>query len=708
MNMYPKTCRFLEASGEVPPIVGWQDEWRLQDDESGAALITWLVDAYQSYRADRHSKRVLMAAIRDDSAQLIESGMTTLPVYLAAYWSRFLLQEEANSLDISEPFFNIIEALYDAAALYGTILAMARAFSRVVEEALEPHWRMNEAAINAITSFLAWAERWNPTILAHWHPKLERLAKDALAPKDMRALAAFSLVWTPQNITGIDGREIAQFALKEFTSSYSPLDLVCLFGRICDGRGSVANEWLPEITRMTELHVSSRINSSLPEADELEERALGLRVLGPIIRTLVEAGQDADAVAITALWMGVDRPHIRTTKLVTLIMSQSVGAIFAAKGRVRYIANPLSITPLIQALNEALRLQVRNVDEIAWEPTPHDPRHSRVPDPIQESALLEALETYLPVRIAGDFIFSKETRALLAIPAIPIPLQGWLLRSLGRTMPLTVSLRNPMPDRSIRRVLLWAEGSLYSEIERDEVNSILRRADIAVDIPKRYTVTEFAQRYHSDDYDVIWVASHGRYEPNAPHLSKLQVGVDEWVDTRLLRESPESATRRLLVLNACEGGATFMGGGLLDSGLAASAVSPSQAVIAHLWPIRAWPDAVGFGIILSFLLVNESDDCLPGFRRTFFEAYQECLRILSAGPERVRGFLAGMGQLSSQLYASLDRALYDSGHASLRQWPESFVDWAGSVFYELSLSYHLGAKRSIEVIGAGQRTLAVI
>ena len=683
MKLYPRTCSFLEASGEVSQSVDWQDEWFPRDDDSGAVLITWLVDMYQGHRADQDSVRALIAAIHDDSVQLIESGMVTFPLYLVTCWSEFLLNEGDNSPDISEAFFNAIHGLYSEAAVFGRGLATALAYSRVAEEALLPHLRTSTVVIEAAASFLAWAERWNPTILAHWHPKLEGLAKDSTVPQDMRARAAYSLVWTPREITGIDGREMARFALREFYSLFKDLELLCLFGRMCDGSASMVSEWLPDIIQLIEVHVGSRINSPSTESDELEERAVGLRAVGTIIRTLIEAGQDADAVTITALWMGVSREHIRTSRLVTLLMSQSVGAIFAAEGRVRRIANPRSITPLIQVLNESLRLYVQNLDEIAWQPRPHNMRVSRVPDPLQVSELLEVLEAYLPVSTVSDFIVSDETRALLAIPAIPIPLQGWLLESLGRTMPLTVSLRNPKPERSIRRVLLWAEGSLYSEVERVEVNSILSRAGIAVDIPEYYTAGEFAHRYKSDEYDLIWVAGHGLYEPSAPHLSKLQVGVDEWVDTQLLREAPESATRRLLVLNACEGGATFVGGGLLDSGLAASAASPSQAVIAHLWPIRPWPDAVGFAVVLAFLLVNESDDCLPGFRRSFFEAYQECLRILSAGPEQVRTFIAGIERMPSQLDASLDYSLFAPDHTA-RLWPESFVDWAGSTFYELS------------------------
>jgi CHAT domain len=565
--------------------------------------------------------------------QLLESGIVTLSVYLIYYWSRFLLRGEADSAETFELFFDAVRGLYYEAAVWGGASATALAFSKAVEEALEPHLQTSTAAIKATSSFLSWAERWNPAILAYWHPKLERLARDPLIPRDLRASAAYQLVWTPQDITGIDGREIARFAYVEFHSLYNSLQLVCLLGRICDGSGPMIIEWLPDITRMIEHHVGGRIDTPLLDIEALEERALGLRILGPIIRTLIEAGQDSDAVMLAGLWMGVDRADIRTTRLITLIMSQSVGAIFATKGRIRHIANPRSITPLIQPLNEALRENLRNLDDITWQPEPHDPRHSRVPDSLQVPDLLSALQAYLPVREARDLIISNEAGALLAMPAIPIPLQGWLLYSLGHTLPLTVSLRNPKPDRSIRRALLWAEGSLYSEIERAEVNSILLRAGIAVDIPKRYTATEFQQKYNSGEYDLIWVASHGLYEPSAPHLSKLQVGVDEWVDTGLLRKPRESETRRLLVLNACEGGATFIGGGLLDSGLAASAASPSQAVIAHLWPIRAWPDAVGFAVVLSFLLVNEPDDCLPGFGRTFFEAYQQCLRILSEGPE---------------------------------------------------------------------------
>src|SRR6266478_3890760 len=121
--MYPKTNDFLEASGAVRLGANWQNEWYMHDDESGAALITWLVDAYQSGQADRDSTKELIAHIYDDSAQLLESGIVTFSVYLVYCWSRFLLHGEADSTEAPELFFDAVHDLYHEAAVFGRVPA---------------------------------------------------------------------------------------------------------------------------------------------------------------------------------------------------------------------------------------------------------------------------------------------------------------------------------------------------------------------------------------------------------------------------------------------------------------------------------------------------------------------------------------------------------------------------------------------------------
>ena len=676
-KLYPKTYSFLETDTDSSLASGWHDYCNLHDDRSSAALIAILLNAYQLQTYGK-SRVELVEHIHEDSKQLIESGASTLPVYLMAYWSRFTLRIDDDPVNAPATFFELMSTLYGEASIRGAATATAFAFSKVAEETLDPYLRTSLAAVEAAASFSSWAERWNPSTLACWHSKLDRIAHDTMISSGLRAAAAYPLAWTPSDVTGIDGREIARFAFAEFHSLYSPLQLVCLLGRIADGDGPMMKRFLPDIIGMIEHHVSARAINPLSELDSLLERADGLQIVGTIIRTLVQAGQDADAVTVIAIWLGINREDIRISRLVTLLMSQSVGAVLAAEGRVRYIAKPRTITPLLQVLNKSTRESVRNLNDITWIPELHDPRFSRIPDPLQAATLIAALQEYLPVHEANDLLTSNEASALLAVPAFPIPLQGWLLHSLGSTMPLTVSLRRPKPDRSVNRVLLWAEGPRYSEIERIELDAIFKRAGIAVDMPGSHTAAEFEERYTSNLYDLIWIASHGTYEPSEPYLSRLQVGLNEWVDTRILRKPPQSEARRLLVLNACEGGATFVGGGLLDSGLAASATSESQAVIAHLWPIRDWPNAVGFAVVLAFLLVSQPEDFLPGFKRTFFEAYQQCLRILSKGPDYVRSFIGGMGRPPS----ALDTRLEHIDSVPYYRWPATFVDWAGCTFYE--------------------------
>jgi hypothetical protein len=145
--------------------------------------------------------------------------------------------------------------------------------------------------------------------------------------------------------------------------------------------------------------------------------------------------------------------------------------------------------------------------------------------------------------------------------------------------------------------------------------------------------------YRDPNIDVLWVIGHGNQVAFAPDENSLQVlAGDEGIPvTTLAGQSPARSSRRLLVLNLCNGAKpTGYASGLPRMSMAGLCASESQAVIAHLWPVEVFA-AYAFGLTLAGMLSSG---------HSYFSSYCRTVKSLQGGNENIATKLrdAGLAQ----------------------------------------------------------------
>lgn len=104
----------------------------------------------------------------------------------------------------------------------------------------------------------------------------------------------------------------------------------------------------------------------------------------------------------------------------------------------------------------------------------------------------------------------------------------------------------------------------------------------------------FLEKYSGPEFDIIRIISHGAFNSNNPHFSKLHVAENEPVTTwELQKYIPIATRRRFLILNACQSGAAgvrYNSMGFL--GMGPSVTNEFQSVLGHLWYVDTLASAV--------------------------------------------------------------------------------------------------------------------
>jgi hypothetical protein len=293
---------------------------------------------------------------------------------------------------------------------------------------------------------------------------------------------------------------------------------------------------------------------------------------------------------------------------------------------------------------------IADIDSLA-EGMPEPVRRPGLPNYAVAAEFEQVCEEHLRLDGLVTQMQAGAPQAIIAIPGLPVPLSALARRATGVCHPLSVSLKTPLPDRAVGRVVLWASDLAGTEEETDAVVAILsgRGAEVEV-VREDRTVDAFTALYERDDVDVLWVACHGEHAPFEPEASKLTLsgGHDLSLETLLTLRVPESGQRRLIVLNACDSGTAAQYGGLPDFGIGSAIAGPEQAVIAHLWPV-GFTEAAAFGAVLaSGLAIDQRYD----------EAFGRATAALEGGAEEVLAELAGTtetGELTARLEAARGR-----------------------------------------------------
>lgn len=216
-------------------------------------------------------------------------------------------------------------------------------------------------------------------------------------------------------------------------------------------------------------------------------------------------------------------------------------------------------------------------------------------------------------------------KAMILIPSTQLPVQSIMLKKLGYTMPNMVSFQDPFPDRDVKKVCIIANGSLTSELEKNEVIKVFQSKNLWIDVYDDISIIDFIKSYQMD-YDIFWISAHGEYDHTSPDNSFLKIG-EQNIDIKLIYNIFLSFdNRRLLFLNLCDGATTMPhNGAISDIGLGSCLAENRQAVVSHLWPIDPMA-ALAFGVLYAIGISNGL---------SFFLSYEYAVNIMIEGSEKI-------------------------------------------------------------------------
>jgi hypothetical protein len=312
-------------------------------------------------------------------------------------------------------------------------------------------------------------------------------------------------------------------------------------------------------------------------------------------------------------------------------------------------------------INSALGLAL--VDTIDMEPITSRPERPGVPNYECASDFSElSREALEPEKaVALGKMSGVEPVALLNLAFERIPLAHLIAESGGPSLPLAVSLEQPDHDRALRRAEIWWGDLLFAREEAEVVARILRYAGVEVSMIEAAAADaqSFRRSYTDPGVDLLWIASHADFDHWQPDdtamvlASNLRIGLEE-----LAGLPKPTGGRRLLVLNSCDS-ATMAGlGGPSTVGLAGVVAGRTQAVVAHLWPVR-WQSAAAFGALLGVGLVNSG---------SFRDAFRFATRALSSDDWALALTQIGEYEFVKHVYSGvIERTFLDRASAVLVQ-----------------------------------------
>jgi hypothetical protein len=239
---------------------------------------------------------------------------------------------------------------------------------------------------------------------------------------------------------------------------------------------------------------------------------------------------------------------------------------------------------------------------------------------------------------------ANSIESYICLPSMHYPVQFLMQKGLETCWPLGISLKKAKLDKAVVKVCLWCgAGSLTEQIESETLTKILEASGIEVTLFKSDQTTKrrFINIYQDNQFDVIWVMSHGEFDHWKTGEISIEIGKEEFLslDEAMKLSVPDDNNRRLLFLNICDGATHSSTEGLERLGFAPALASSLQCVISHLWPITSW-SAATFGVIYCSYLTTEGD---------FFSAFKSTLRVMANGNNAVHGRLAELSSHSDKL-----------------------------------------------------------
>ncbi|GAB7258327.1 hypothetical protein [Polaribacter sp. OB-PA-B3] len=228
------------------------------------------------------------------------------------------------------------------------------------------------------------------------------------------------------------------------------------------------------------------------------------------------------------------------------------------------------------------------------------------------------------------------------------PIQTLMLRNIGITLPLNLSLSKKLDFPETKNVLFWSGNSLTSEIETISLKEIFSSQEINFEIhnESNSNLENFINQIDILNPEIIWISSHGQHEHYEPNSSQIHLSNEISIkirDFHLLKN--KNKKRRLLFFNVCEGGTHAQTGEFKNIGFPNLLTSENQDVISHLWMVDS-NFAYIFGILFSIGV------CFH--KKNFFESYCYSLLVIMRGKESI---LNNLNELPLELSELKDRII---------------------------------------------------
>lgn len=518
----------------------------------------------------------------------------TLVLYLSAFY--YYARRRAAMRDVGIAFWGV------SMKLLGTLMAQPA-------HCIHPH----EAFFGS--NMLAWAALEASSEAQRLTPQVEAWIDDRALPANVRSVYCLTLATNAGRFSVRPQVDWARRTLEEFEVHVIGEQRVQMLAAVFDASSEGDAEGI--MAAMEEYQAV--LHQNLSPLAFVIETGFKADVIQPFVVRCLDAGLPDTALLGIARWYqaptGNDAIDPRSVLVLSPFSEYGYLAACHRSSKVVERDSQLLLERLTQETNEFIgaAYTVTRADNSAlW--TPERPG---VPDVAGGANWFATLrEVYCPVEPPEW----KMIRSQLTLLPVAHAFQAVQLATWGVTWPIAASLSTPRPDHRPRMVALWSGGgSLTEEMELEMVRAALEAAGATVETfgPDGSTPEHFLAVYQDPKYDIIWVASHGEFDHWSPRRVELQVAASGTTValSELIDKTPPRASRRLLVLNICDGARFEEIGFVPRVGLAAGLAAPQQATVSHLWPVLGFPSAA-FGAYLAHHLTT----CT-----SFFDAYVRSL-----------------------------------------------------------------------------------
>jgi hypothetical protein len=642
-----------------------EDLVRLKNESTLSEQIITIINYIQFYLTSKPVKHAVMTGQHNEALRWINYSL-----------SDDLTDSQTIQLELdrlykyieSETLILIMDS-EDLAQWVGDFYYVCRrlsAYHNIAEEIIEFSYLVSKLALDnkkyeafiwAHSGMIAWATTTRNPMASKLVLEVENILKDIDIPSELEAQLILCLTTAANMHSRKSKNEWAQILLSKYKNDLRDHQKLQALVAILSTDGS---EPIIQITQNIRNEISSlkhdlneRIKDEKPSTQLIEQDRL-FEMISPIFDRLLKENKITLLFKVLFDWYQVfSEDSLNEERTLLLYPNGNMALKMGVGENVVFHERDISSTypSLIKASNEFLGVShsIRGVHNFKfWD---HLPDRMGIPNEGFSDALYTQLVDFYGFEIEEIKDFMKSNIGLIesyiCLPSKHHPIQYLMQKTIDNCWPLGASLKKANPDRSIVKVCLWCgAGSSTEQIETQAIESIFEKLDVEVNIfnSQETTKEEFIKIYESNDFDIIWVMSHGKYDHWKPGDVAVEIGRGEYLtlDEAMSLAMPKSDLRRLLFLNICDGGTHSSTEGIERLGLAPALANNQQCVISHLWPVTGW-SAATFGVIYSSHLTYEGN---------FFDAFKSTLQTMALGNNAI---IERLTELNSHSHELLER-----------------------------------------------------